>query len=63
MHCRVDDAEAELQRKARVEAIWAEMNRKDQDNKKPGVVKSVVEEKKPLNDISSSENRPSIEEK
>ncbi|KAL1926990.1 hypothetical protein VTP01DRAFT_5320 [Rhizomucor pusillus] len=60
---RVDDAEAELQRKARVEAIWAEMNRKDQDNKKPGVVKSVVEEKKPLNDISSSENRPSIEEK
>ncbi|KAI9248511.1 bucentaur or craniofacial development-domain-containing protein [Phascolomyces articulosus] len=49
---KIEDQE-ELERKARVDAIWAEMNQKDQDKKKPMI------EKQPLDDISSSVNRTS----
>ena len=53
---RIHDQE-EVERKARVEAIWAEMNLKDEDKKKPITQQT---EKQPLDDISSSVNRTSI---
>ncbi|KAG2221357.1 hypothetical protein INT45_012403 [Circinella minor] len=54
---KIHDQE-EVERKARVEAIWAEMNLKDEDKKKPIIQQQT--EKQPLDDISSSVNRTSI---
>ena len=56
---RIIDQE-EVERKARVEAIWAEMNLKDGDKKKLTTQQQKQAEKQPLDDISSSVNRTSI---
>ncbi|ORY90996.1 bucentaur or craniofacial development-domain-containing protein [Syncephalastrum racemosum] len=50
------DPQAELDRKARIDAIWAEMNQKD--DKKD---KKRIDDKQPLDDISSSENQATSE--